>query len=216
MARHAVLLVEDSTVTRNRLARVIEAHPQLALQAAVGTCAAARAELARSRPDVLLTDLDLPDGNGVELVREVQAARGAVAAMVITIFGDERHVVAALEAGALGYLLKDGDADYVASSILEMLAGGSPISPPIARYLLRRFQGDAGNAPAAAGAPALSEREREVLNLVVKGLSNAEIAKMLAVAPTTVASHVRSIYQKLDVHSRGEVVYEAMQLGLVK
>jgi DNA-binding NarL/FixJ family response regulator len=136
---------------------------------------------------------------------------------VITIFGDEPHVVGALEAGALGYLLKDGTPEYIGASIVDMLAGGSPISPAIARHLLRRFRGD---APARAGeaesVPPLSEREGEVLRLIVKGFTYAEIAELLGVSAHTVTTHVRGIYRKLEVHSRSEAVYEALQLGLVK
>ena len=106
----------------------------------------------------------------------------------------------------MGYLLKDGTADYIGSSILEMIGGGSPISPPIARYLLRRFRaGDpAPTDPVPTGEPAprLSEREREVLMLIVKGFSYAEIANLLGVSAHTVTTHVRGIYKKLAVHSR--------------
>jgi DNA-binding NarL/FixJ family response regulator len=139
--------------------------------------------------------------------------------LVITVFGDEQHVVTAIEAGAMGYLLKDGTADYIGASILEMIGGGSPISPPIARYLLRHFRHDAP-APMDAGAaddrPRLSDREAQVLSLIVKGFTYAEIAKLLEVSTHTVTTHVRSIYRKLEVHTRGEAVYEALQLGLVK
>ncbi len=215
--RHGVLLVEDDTNTRARLAEVIAAHPQLRLLAAVGSCAEARTELDRGAPDVLLTDLGLPDGDGVDLIRELRRRGYATGAMVVTIFGDESHVVAALEAGALGYILKDGSPDYLGTSILEMLAGGSPISPPIARYLLRRFRGaDAAIAPARPELPRLSEREGQVLELIVKGFSYAEIARLIGVSTHTVTTHVRGIYGKLEVHSRGEAVYEAVQLGLVR
>jgi DNA-binding NarL/FixJ family response regulator len=214
---HTVLLVEDDDNTRARLAEVIAAHPQLVLQAAVGSCTDARRELDRARPDVLLTDLGLPDGDGIELVRELRQRRYATAAMVVTVFGDEKHVVTAIEAGALGYLLKDGPPDYIGGSILEMLAGGSPISPPIARYLLKRLHPpDADGAADDAGMPRLSGREREVLELIVKGFSYAEIARLIGVSAHTVTTHVRGIYAKLEVHSRGEAVYEALQLGLVK
>jgi DNA-binding NarL/FixJ family response regulator len=217
MGVHTVLLVEDDANTRARLARVIEAHPQLQLVGSVGTCAEARRVLESAEPDVLLTDLGLPDGDGIALVRELRQRGARTAAMVITIFGDENHVVAAIGAGALGYLLKDGAADYVAGSILDMLAGGSPMSPPIARYLLKRFQGIETVAPAdAPELPRLSEREREVLTLIVKGFSYAEIARLLGVSSHTVTTHVRGIYHKLEVHSRGEAVYEALQLGIVK
>jgi DNA-binding NarL/FixJ family response regulator len=217
MAAYSVLLVEDDPNTRSRLAQVVEGHPQLQLLAAVGSCAEARQALDKEKPDVLLTDLGLPDGDGVELIREIRKRGFRTQPMVVTVFGDETHVVAALEAGALGYLLKDGSADYIANSILEMLGGGSPISPPIARYLLRRFRGlEEAQLPDGSEAPRLSEREREVLTMIVKGFSYAETAKLLGVSAHTVTTHVRSIYRKLEVHSRGEAVYEALQLGIVK
>ena len=117
----------------------------------------------------------------------------------------------------MGYLLKDGTADYIGASILDMIAGGSPISPPIARYLLRRFRPDeSGPGAATAASPRRSDREHEVLTLIVKGFSYAEIASLLGVSAHTVTTHVRGIYRKLDVHSRGEAVYEALAMGIVK
>ena len=101
-APYAVLLVEDDANTRERLATAIAAHPELSLQAAVGSCAEARRELGRGRAAVLLTDLGLPDGDGTELIRHLRERELATLPMVITVFGDEKHVVAAIEAGALG------------------------------------------------------------------------------------------------------------------
>jgi DNA-binding NarL/FixJ family response regulator len=137
---------------------------------------------------------------------------------VITVFGDEAHVVAAIEAGALGYLLKDASADSIGRAIDEMLAGGSPMSPPVARYLLQHFARNAEPAPAERSeeTASLSAREREVLTYIVKGFSYAEIARLLTLSTHTVATHVRRIYGKLEVHSRGEAVYEALATGLVK
>jgi DNA-binding NarL/FixJ family response regulator len=166
---------------------------------------------------VLLTDLGLPDGDGMELIRLARAESAETLPLVITVFGDEQHVVTAIEAGAMGYLLKDGTADYIGTSIIEMIGGGSPISPPIARYLLRHFRHDVPSpAPDADGRPRLSDREAQVLSLIVKGFTYAEIAKLLEVSTHTVTTHVRNIYRKLEVHTRGEAVYEALQLGLVK
>ena len=209
-----VLLVEDDEPTRTRLADAVAAHPDLKLVGAVGSCAEARRLLARGAPDVLLTDLGLPDGSGIDLIRELRISGAATQPIVITIFGDEAHVVAALEAGALGYLLKDAAPETIGAAIQEMLAGGSPISPAIARYLLRRFR--PGDAAAASEIPRLSEREHEVLTMIVKGFSYAEAARLLGVSAHTVTTHVRNIYRKLEVHSRGEAVYEALQMGLVK
>jgi DNA-binding NarL/FixJ family response regulator len=218
MGRHRILLVEDDEPTRARLAEAIAAHSELEVQAAVASCAEARAALDEGpAPDVLLTDLGLPDGSGVDLIRAVRDRGAATQAMVITVFGDEKHVLAAIEAGAMGYLLKDGSAEYIGRSILELIAGGSPISPPIARSILRRFRTEpAGPARPEADTPRLTEREGEVLTLIVKGFSYAESARLMGVQESTVTSHVRSIYRKLEVHSRGEAVYEALQLGLVK
>jgi DNA-binding NarL/FixJ family response regulator len=127
---HGVILVEDDDRTRARLARAIEGHAQLRLLGAAASCEEARRLFARERPQVLITDLGLPDGDGVDLIREARRQSPETLVLVITVFGDEQHVVAAIEAGAMGYLLKDGTADYIGTSILEMIAGGSPISPP--------------------------------------------------------------------------------------
>lgn len=218
MSRHSILLVEDDDNTRTRLAETIAGHAEFELQASVANCSDARAEIERATPDVLLTDLGLPDGSGIDLIREVRARDAGTQPMVITVFGDEKHVVAAIEAGALGYLLKDGSSDYIGRSILDLIAGGSPISPPIARYFLRRFRTLEEEAPEPDRdeVPHLTEREKEVLTLIVKGFTYAEAANLVGVAESTVTSHIRSIYRKLEVHSRGEAVYEALQLGLVK
>jgi DNA-binding NarL/FixJ family response regulator len=215
---HSVLLVEDDAATRTRLARVIERETDLRLLGAAASCREARAQLAETLPDVLLVDLGLPDGSGVELVREVKARGAATEAMVITVFGDEQHVVAALEAGAAGYVLKDGADAYIIESIHALLNGGSPISPAIARHLLRRFRGPAPQ-PASGGGeevPGLTEREHQVLELLVKGFTFQEIGELLGISAHTVTTHVKHIYGKLEVRSRAEAVYEALQLGIVK
>jgi len=219
MDLESVVVVEDDEPTRLRLVRAVDANPRLHTVAAVGTCAAARAILEREPPAVLLTDLDLPDGTGIDLIRQVRQQGSPTQAMVITIFGDEQHVVAAIEAGALGYLLKDASAEAVGRAILELLEGGSPMSAPVARYLLQRFAKPAepvAPAATASAVPGLSAREREVLTYIVKGFSYAEIARLLTLSTHTVATHVRRIYGKLEVHSRGEAVYEALATGLVK
>jgi len=143
---------------------------------------------------------------------------------VITVFGDEQHVIASIEAGATGYILKDSLPEEFLSMISQLRAGGSPISPIIARQLLRRMQPaplqTPGSSPSAPTAPpaldsALSMRESEVLGLIAKGFNFAEIARLLDVSPHTITAHVKKIYQKLAVHSRGEAVYEATRMGLL-
>src|SRR5690606_8872833 len=152
--------------------------------------------------------------------------------LVVTMFGDEQHVVASIEAGATGYLLKDASSERVAAAIHELRAGGAPISPSIARRVLARFRIAAASPPAAgAAAPAgpgrpphdgsvpaespLTPRETEILRMVAKGLSFETVGEVIGISPHTVVTHVKKIYRKLAVHSRGEAVYEASQMGLL-
>ncbi|MFN8601716.1 MAG: response regulator transcription factor [Candidatus Binatia bacterium] len=207
-----VLIVEDDPPTRMRLEAVVRNVPSLSLMASTGSASEARSAL-RGKPDVLLVDLGLPDGSGVDVIREAQRVSPGTRAMVITVFVDERHVMDAIAAGAMGYLLKDGSAEYVGSSITELLAGGSPISAPIARHLLQRFQ---PQRPASRGGDApLTARELEILTHIAKGFSVAEVGELLGISARTVTTHVQHIYRKLEVTSRSEAVFEAVNLGLI-
>lgn len=210
---HTVIVVEDDPVTRERLVAAVNAQPELSVLAAAGNCAQARAALKRQAPRVLLVDLGLPDGDGAALIKEATRS-GGTDAMVVTVFGDEQHVVAALEAGATGYLLKDSSVAEIGEAVLRLIQGGSPISAKIARYLVRRFQ--PAKPAAAREEQALTEREREVLEQLAKGFSYGEVAQSLQMSPHTVASHVKHIYRKLAVGSRGEAVFEAANLGLIR
>ena len=217
MATTTVMVVEDDPAFLNRFCRIVAQSQDLILLAAVGDLASARRAIERQAPDVLLTDLGLPDGSGIELIRETAARHPATDIMVISVFGDEEHVLASIEAGATGYILKDSLPDEFVGLIAQLRAGGSPISPVIARKLLKRFQPKkeaVGQVPDAAS-PSLTQRESEVLALIAKGFSFAEIARLLEVSPHTITAHVKRIYQKLAVHSRGEAVYEAGKMGLL-
>jgi DNA-binding NarL/FixJ family response regulator len=213
-----ILLVEDEAHTREHLAAALGADERLEVVGAEPTLERGRAALVRLRPDVLVTDLQLPDGDGTSLIRAISESGLPTLPMVITVFGDEKTVVGALEAGALGYLLKGGSQRYLVDSVLELHGGGSPISPAIARHLLRRFrdEGGASVAEVSPDAPHLSAREQQVLDYLCKGFTFAEAARLLDVTPHTVATYVRRIYRKLAVRSRAEAVYEAQQLGLLK
>jgi DNA-binding NarL/FixJ family response regulator len=212
-----VIVVEDDPAFLARFCRIVAGAPELSLLAAVGDIASARSAIARSAPDVLLTDLGLPDGSGVDLIRETAQAHPATDIMVISIFGDEEHVLASIEAGATGYVLKDSLPDEFVALIAQLRAGGSPISPVIARRLLTRFKKPhAAQALLEAPPSLLSARESEVLSLIAKGFNFGEIARLLDVSPHTITAHVKKIYQKLAVHSRGEAVYEAGKMGLLR
>jgi DNA-binding NarL/FixJ family response regulator len=216
-AMTTVIVVEDDPVFLTRFCGMVAGAPELTLIAAVGDIASARAVIARQAPDVLLTDLGLPDGNGIELIRETARAYPATDIMVISVFGDEEHVLASIEAGATGYILKDTLPGELVGLIAQLRAGGSPISPLIARRLLKRFMPEGKQAEQTPDpqSPALTQRESEVLALIAKGFNFAEIARLLEVSPHTINAHVKKIYQKLAVHSRGEAVYEAGKMGLL-
>jgi DNA-binding NarL/FixJ family response regulator len=213
MATTSVLVVEDEPEFLRLYCEAITREADFRLAGAVTTLAAALAILEQSVPDVLVVDLGLPDGNGADLIRRAVKLRPDCDALVVTIFGDDQHVIDAIAAGATGYLLKDSPAGELARCIRELRAGGAPISPSIARRLLTRLRAPA-DKPAAASP--LSEREAEILRLVAKGLSFADVAAALGISAHTVVAHVKKIYQKLAVHSRGEAVFEATQLGLLK
>ena len=214
-----VAVVEDDPVMREHLGAAVSAHPELELAASAGTFAEAQLLLREPRFQVLLVDLGLPDGDGVELIR-LATLRG-VESMVVTVFADEQHVVSALEAGATGYLLKDCGETAIGAAVVDLMHGGSPISPGIARCLVRRLQHPQPQPAPPQGRPecepaALSDRERQVLNLIAKGYSYIEVGQALGISPHTVTGHVKHLYRKLAVGTRGEAVFEAANQGLIR
>jgi DNA-binding NarL/FixJ family response regulator len=213
-----VALVEDDARVRERFERAIAVEPTLRLLHAAGTAQELLAWFAENAVDVLLVDLGLPDTPGLEVIRQARRMQPACAVMVITMFADEANMLQAFEAGAGGYLLKDGTEADLAAHVHSLHGGGSPMSPIIARQLLVRWQ--ASSPPAAApriGSPvALSKRESEVLDLIARGFIYPEIAQQMGLSVSTIQTHVRNIYGKLDVHNKTEAVFEARQLGLLR
>jgi DNA-binding NarL/FixJ family response regulator len=217
-SRTRVALVEDDADTSASLATSIHAQDWLELVAAYRTGAAALAGLAQQAPDVLLVDLGLPDMPGLDVIRFVAERHPNCDILVISMFGDEANVLAALEAGASGYLLKGLLTRDVTADIRDLRAGGSPLSPVIARQVLKRLKTapqPALPAPLVAGDATLSPRETEILNAISRGFSYAEVADMLHVTVATVHTHLKRIYGKLAVHSKTEAVFEAGRLGLL-
>jgi len=209
----SVALVEDDPATRARLSHVLAAAPGIAL---VHTAASAREMLdwlAGNSVNVLLVDLGLPDRSGLEVIRWCSAHQPATNVMVVTLFGDEAHMIGAFEAGARGYLLKDGTEDELARHVLSLHSGGSPMTPLIARQLLARLTSPA--RPPAPASPPISAREKDILQALSRGYTYDETARLLGIAPSTVQSHVKNIYSKLAVHSKTEAIFEARQLGLL-
>jgi DNA-binding NarL/FixJ family response regulator len=217
----SVLVVEDDEPLRREFVAMIQAAADLSLLDAASSLSAARAALAlRGAPDVLITDLGLPDGDGTSLISELAAAAPESDTLVITVFGDEGHVVRALEAGAKGYLLKDVTLDEFVRAIRLVREGGAPLSPMIARHLLKRFapQTQARASPAArreALVESLTAREAEILQFISEGKSVAETATAFNLSSHTVTTHVKHIYGKLAVNNRVQAVNRARATGQI-
>ena len=205
----SVMLVEDDTLILNRLSGVVTDNERLTLLARCSTVASAKSALKKATPDVLLVDLDLPDGNGLELIQLVHKEGYDTAVMVISVFGDENHILKAIAAGASGYLLKDDESIQIETAIVDLAAGGAPISPSIARHLMKHFR------PEEQLLEKLTKREQQVLQKVAKGYTSQEIAEMEGLSYHTVATHVKNIYRKLSVNSRAEAVFEALKMNLI-
>ncbi len=227
-----VLIVEDDPQMRVFFSASVGRSPQLMLVSSVATVAEAKAEFngAAHGIDVLLIDLGLPDGSGLEVIRHARQCNPACEALVISMFGDEDNVLASIEAGALGYIHKDAAPDDIAKTILEMKGGASPISPMIARRVLSKYRSMQSNIPRApavvkSDAPKndalavekgiLSPREQEVLELIARGFSYSEIADLKSLSVHTIQTHIKSLYGKLEVHSKMEAVLEATRMGLL-
>ncbi len=238
-----VLIVEDDPQTSDFFANSVRRCPQLHLVAQAASVAQACKYLSADTPaiDVLMTDLGLPDGSGLEVIRFAQAQQPACEALVISMFGDEDNVLSSIEAGATGYIHKDSAPDDIAQAVLQLKAGLSPISPMIARRVLAKYRSMAQSneiktappqlrqpleateniaitdaKPVDASQINLSPREQEVLELIARGFSYAEIAKLHHLSVHTVQSHIKNLYGKLTVHNKSEAVYEATRMGLLR
>lgn len=218
-----VAIVEDDADFIATLAAAIALAPDLALVASAGSRVGGLQLLREGPPaDVLLVDLGLPDGSGIDVIEAAAAQWPGCAVMVSTAFGDEGHVIPSIKAGAAGYLLKHLAPAGLLDEIRSLHAGGSPISPLIARQLLDRFRAAPAVAeaapPAAAAVPtqSLSPRELEVLQLISRGYTAEEVAGYLTISRHTALTHVRRIYSKLKVNSKAEAIYEAWQSGLLR
>ncbi len=223
-----VFVVEDQTrILKNQL-KLLEASQELQIIGTALSGESALEEVPRTMPDVILLDLGLPRMSGIDVTREVKARWPGIEILIFTIFDEEDKVLEAVKAGASGYLLKGATADKIVEAIKEVKAGGTVIQPNLARRLLRHFQvAPAPTAPqsSASSTPSagtdepplrpLSERETEILQLIAKGVSNSEAARLLNLSKATIRTHLEHIYQKLEVTNRVEAVTEGIRQGII-
>lgn len=211
--KHA-LLVEDLPDTGRWLSQLLSAafpgiHVTLATNVAAGVAAA------QGDYDLALVDLGLPDGSGVTVIDALARRSRNIAIVVATIYDDDEHLFPALQAGAQGYLLKDQPADLLERQLRGILDGNPPLSPAIARRLLGHFR----QLPASRSDIELTDltnREREILGLIARGLRIPDIAADLGISHHTVSDHVKNIYRKLNISSRAQAATEAARLGLLR
>lgn len=215
-----VLVVEDNPVTLRAICLSIESDPALKLAAFFDAVKPALQWLATEKPDVLLTDLGLPDGSGLEIIEYCSRRYTECDVMVLTASADEESVVACIEAGASGYLLKSAGKVDIVSAVMNLRAGGAPMSPAIARMVLSKIRGsrktEAPSSVKSVESNSLTVREIAILDLIAKGESYVEVARMLALSVGTIQTHIKKIYRKLSVNSRGEAVFEAHRQGLLQ
>ena len=220
-----VFVVEDQTKILKSQLKLLENHPDITITGTALSGEAAIEEVAREQPDVLLLDLGLPRMSGIDVTREVKARWPQVEILIFTIFDEEERVLEAVKAGASGYLLKGATADKIIEAIKEVRAGGTVIQPNLARRLLRHFRVEPDNIPAAPPPPPqaapeppikpLSDREKEILQLIGKGVSNNEAAQMLNLSKATIRTHLEHIYRKLEVTNRVEAVTEGIRRRII-
>jgi NarL family two-component system response regulator LiaR len=207
--RIRVLIVDDHTMVRRGLATFLQVFDDLEMAGEAASGQEAIQMCAQLQPDVVLMDMVMPEMDGATATRLIREQSNAVQVLALTSFKEEILVQSALQAGAIGYLLKDVSADELAQAIRAAHAGRSTLSPEAAQALVH-----ATSQPPAPGID-LTERELEVLSLIVEGLNNSQIAARLTVSPSTVKSHVSSILSKLAVTSRTEAVSLALRNRLV-
>lgn len=208
-----VLLADDQALVRTGFALILNAEPDLEVvgEAADGDEAAALA--AELRPDVVLMDVRMPETDGIEATRRITAALPATKVLMLTTFDLDDYVVSAFRAGASGFLLKTAPRDQLVAAVRTVVAGEALLAPLSTRRLLEQFTQPPEGTPALAE---LTTRERDVLVLLARGLSNAEIAAELVVEPSTVKSHVASLLAKLDCRDRVQAVVFAYESGLIR
>jgi DNA-binding NarL/FixJ family response regulator len=209
-----ILLVDDHPVVRVGLRTVLEIESDLEIVGDADTVNRTIVAASRLRPDLILLDVVLPDGSGIEACREIREANPAVRVLMLTSFGDETAVLAAMMAGAAGYLLKNTPRADLLAAIRAVAGGATLLDPAVAGAVQRRLTNPPNTSRVGQGG--LSEREREVIALVAEGLTNIEIAERLEIAEKTARNHVSNILDKLGLSRRSEAAAYAVRHGIAR
>jgi DNA-binding NarL/FixJ family response regulator len=209
-----VAIADDHPVVREGLASMLETQPDLEVVGQAGTGPEAITLVAGRDPDVLLLDLEMPELDGVGVLRRLRETGARTRTIIFTVFDTDDRIIAAVEAGAAGYLLKGAPRADVFAAVRTVAAGGSLLAPVAASAVLRRVRGEAAPSSGAA-APSLTPREQAVLEHLARGLANKQIAAALGIAERTVKFHVSSLFAKLGASNRTDAVARAAGAGLI-
>lgn len=208
-----VLVVDDQTMVRAGFRLLLADEPDIEVVAEASNGRDAVAQAARFRPDVILMDIRMPEMDGLEATRRILATDTDARVLILTTFDLDDYVFEALRAGASGFVLKDEPPEQLLGAVRTIAAGDALLSPSVTRRVIRRFATVRRQALPAAVAE-LTPRELEVLRLITRGLSNAEIGAELFISDTTVKTHVTRLLQKLDLRDRAQAIVLAYQTGL--
>lgn len=211
-----VLLVDDEAMVRVGLRMVLSAEPDIEVVGEIGDGEAAEAAVLELAPDVVLMDVRMPRVDGIEAARRVMAARSQTKVVILTTFGEDEYVEGALRSGVSGFLLKVSPPEQLVAAVRTVASGGGLLDPSVTLRVIERFAGaPTPRTVRSAALDALTERERDVLTLIARGLSNAEIAADLYLGEATVKTHVSNVLMKLGLRDRVQAVVAAYELGLV-
>jgi two-component system response regulator NreC len=216
MEKIRVFLVDDHTVVRQGLRRILESDDEIEIVGEAGDGRTAIDLVQKLRPHVVVMDVAMPELNGIEATRQILKRVEGAKVLVLSMHGDDVYVRQALKAGARGYLLKDSEDLDLIKAVKAIRAGGSFFSPPVSKVVLSGYLGDRVDGDAEDGVARLTDREREVLQLIAEGKTNKEVAHALSVSVNTVETHRKHIMEKLDLHNTAELVRFAIRERLVQ
>jgi len=206
-----IAIVEDDSLLKGNLSLLLQGEPGITVTGSYSSAEDALKGLEEQVPDLMLVDIDLPGMSGIELIREVKSSHPGMEIMTFTIFEDRETVFSAIRAGASGYLIKGSTPRELVESLRILYEGGAPMSPRIARKVIRELRGEPGEGEEEA----LTLREKEILLRIKRGLPYKAIAEELSISPHTVHTHIKKIYEKLHAKTRGEALHRAQRQGLI-
>ncbi len=215
MRKLRILLADDHTLVRHGLRKILEERPDWEVVAEVGNGHDAVEQAIELRPDVAILDIGMPVLNGVEAARQIVRKQPDVRVLILSMYSQEQFVTQALRAGARGYLLKDSVGTDLSRAVSSVVEGKSFFSPAVAKVMLDDYVRRLADQGVTDRYETLTEREREVFQLIAEGRSNKEIAAVLKISPGTVDTHRGRIMEKLDVHSAVEMVLYAVRRGII-